>query len=874
MYRLLLLSLLLTAGATTLFAQAFNTTLRDNLDYAPDLNDVWGYVAPDGTEYALVGLRNGLSIVSLADPDNIAEVAFIGGTNSTWRDIKTYGTHAYVVADSGSDGILSVDLSNLPTSVTSQFYNSNNTPAGDLTQAHNIYIDETEGLAYISGSDRNSGGMVLYDVATTPGVPAFVSFAPAVYAHDVYVQDDIMYASEIFAGDLTLYNVADPQNISEIGSTGTPFDFTHNAWTDATGDYVYTTDERGNAPVAAYDISNPADIQLLDEFRPNRSIDNGTIPHNVHVQDDYLIISYYTDGVEIVDATDPSNMVEVAYYDSWAGGDGGFNGSWGAYPFLPSGLVLSSDISGGLYVIEVNYQRAARLRGTITDEDTGANLNNVSVTITSPLQPSTNTLATGKYKTGTPETGTFMVTYSLAGYENLAFPLDFVSGEEIVQDTFLTLKSVVNVIGDVTSTVDNSAISGAEVRLVGDDGTYEDVSNGSGAVSFNSIVSGAYQAYAGIWGFEDKAQAFTAGDGSNVSFQLTPGFQDGFELDQGWSVSGDAGTGAWERGVPNGTSFDGNASNPGADTNGDVGTTAYVTGNGGGGAGSDDIDGGTTTLTSPVFDPADVGDDDVLVSFDYWFFNDGGSTVGDDMMEIIIDNGSQTEVVMTYTTGTAISSAWTAEDFLLSDLSIPLTTTMQFVVTIGDTGGGHLVEGGLDNFKLTALATLPVTLSSFTAQAMDKQVAQLNWTTSTEVNSSHFLVQRSADGAVFETIGSIAAAGNSDAFNRYNFADEQALIGNNFYRLEQLDLDGSAVFSNTLLVQFTAETGFTVSPNPTADYLQLSVIPEGPVTVFSADGRAMKNLVRTNGNQLDVSLLKPGQYWIRVGEETVPFTKH
>jgi hypothetical protein len=114
-----LLLLLVTVCVTTsaLFSQAFNTTLRDQLSYGSNLNDVWGYVAPDGTEYALVGVRNGLSIVSLADPDNIVEVAFIAGDNSIWRDIKTFGTYAYVVADQGDDGLVIHDLSGLPGSV-------------------------------------------------------------------------------------------------------------------------------------------------------------------------------------------------------------------------------------------------------------------------------------------------------------------------------------------------------------------------------------------------------------------------------------------------------------------------------------------------------------------------------------------------------------------------------------------------------------------------------------------------------------------------------------------------------------------------------------------------------------------------------------
>lgn len=433
---LLFLSFLCTCVSAQ---SAYNTTLRDRLDYTDQLNDVWGYVAPDGTEYALVGLRNSLSIVSLDDPDDIVEVANVPGAFSVWRDIKTYGTHAYVVADRGADGILSIDLSNLPNSVTHQFYNSGNTSGADLTRAHNIFIDEMTGLAYVAGSNVNSGGMVIYDVATSPGVPTFVSFAPSVYAHDVYVQGGVMYSSEINVGKISLYNVNDPNSITQIGigGTPTPANFTHNAWASADGSVVFTTDERGNASTAAYDVSDPMDVQLLSEFRPARSIGTNTIPHNVHVWDDYLIISHYTDGVEIVDATDPSNMVEIAYYDSWSGSDGGGSGSWGAYPFLPSGLVLSSDISNGLYVFDVDYERAARLAGNITDATTGLVLNNVVVTIADPVGTNTGTIGTGNYKTGIANSGMFNVTYSLAGYVPQTISVDFVRGVETIQDVAL-----------------------------------------------------------------------------------------------------------------------------------------------------------------------------------------------------------------------------------------------------------------------------------------------------------------------------------------------------------------------------------------------------------------------------------------------------
>ena len=99
------LSFLLACMATLSFSQ-LNMTLLDQVNYGDNANDIWGWVDPvDSTEYALVGLRNGFSIVDLSDPTDVQEVQFIPGPMSTWRDIKTWGNHAYVTNET-SNGVL------------------------------------------------------------------------------------------------------------------------------------------------------------------------------------------------------------------------------------------------------------------------------------------------------------------------------------------------------------------------------------------------------------------------------------------------------------------------------------------------------------------------------------------------------------------------------------------------------------------------------------------------------------------------------------------------------------------------------------------------------------------------------------------------
>ena len=90
-------------AVSTAFGQ-LNVSLISNLDYEPTVNDIWGYVNPEGEEYALVGNNEGYSIVSLKDPANPVELHFVPGQTTTWRDIKTWGEFAYVVSDNTSEG--------------------------------------------------------------------------------------------------------------------------------------------------------------------------------------------------------------------------------------------------------------------------------------------------------------------------------------------------------------------------------------------------------------------------------------------------------------------------------------------------------------------------------------------------------------------------------------------------------------------------------------------------------------------------------------------------------------------------------------------------------------------------------------------------
>lgn len=696
----ILLALVFAGIFSTAFAQ-LNMSLRSNVTYGESLNDIWGWKnEADGVEYAIVGLRNGVSIVSLADPDNAVEVQYIPGASSTWRDIKTYGNFAYV-SNETSNGVAVIDLSGLPDAAPAYDWQPDLPSFGGvLSSIHNLFIDEF-GIMYISGSNLNNGGMLMVDVATDPANPAFIAAAPPVYAHDVYVRDNRMFASEIYAGNVTIYDVSDKENVLLLASQMTPFAFTHNAWLNDAGDVVFTTDERGDAPVAAYDISDLDNIVELDQYLPIETLGAGVIPHNVHVWNDWLVISYYTDGGIIVDASRPENLIEVGNFDTFLGGDGGFSGAWGLYPFLPSGMVLVSDIGNGLYVLDANYVRACWLEGTITDAVTGEPIHEAIVVIDSDQANLGVSELDGKYETGQVLNGTFEVTYSKDGYMPETVSVDLENGVVTMQDVALTPLTSFVISGIAVQSTDGVGVPNASVVMLGETYQYETTADANGLFSV-PVFEDNYQIYAGAWGYEQADLGVMEVTGSaEMVIELVPGvYEDDFILDLGWIATSEAQSGGWERGEPVGTTFQGGLSNPDFDINGDLGDLCYVTGNGGGQAGNDDVDNGIVTLTSPSMDLTQFVDP--AITYHLWFFNDGGggnSGPPNDDVEVHLTNGIDDVIVETVSIS---QSFWRGQSVITVADAIEITNDMKvYFTTSDDQGSGHLVEAAVDAFEVT-----------------------------------------------------------------------------------------------------------------------------------------------------------------------------
>ncbi len=696
-----LLWICLIAFATNLFSQK-QLELIGHLEFPSLANDVWGYSTPDGTEYALVGLRSGVSIVSLADPANPVEIQFIPGDNSTWRDLKTWGQFAYVTTDQpGTDeGLLVIDLSELPNEVTWENWRpvlpNQTTP---LHTCHNLWIDEF-GYCYLSGCDQNSGGIIILDLFSTPGTPQFVAYNAPVYAHDCFTQNNLLYTAEIYKGTFSIFDVTDKQSIVPLATQPTPFEFCHNVWANADGSVLFTTDERANAPTAAYEVSDPNNIKLLDEFRPQATLGTGVIPHNAHVLGNYVVISNYTDGCVVVDATRPDNLIEVESFDTSTDYEEGFHGCWGAYPYFPSGLIAASDIENGLYLLKPTYPRVAYLQGKVTDGITGQPLAGAEVEIISDDPNFTTTNFMGDYKTGQATSGSFLVRFKAKGYFEITLPAELVAGEVTILNAQLGALPPHDMGGTVLDDFDGKPIAGAAVKFQNEDFTYETLTDENGHFDLDGVLTGDYEVFIGKWGYRNLATTLKVFTNDETIYKLARGYEDDFNNDLGWEVDGTASNGLWVRDKPLGTRASNQQFNPATDSPTDAGNSAFVTGNTGIKIHDDQVDKGYTRLVSP---PMNLRSRYIrpMLSFDYWWYNVWSNNTPDDSLVIKIGIGDQLHTLLKLATDTSNVQTWTGSTiFDLNEIMDVHDQMMLYLTATDSEENPNVVEAGIDNFRV------------------------------------------------------------------------------------------------------------------------------------------------------------------------------
>lgn len=340
---------------------------------ASSANDIWGWTDPStNSEYAIIGLDNGTAFVDITDTENLL---YLGKLNtatfaSTWRDIKVYQDHAFIVSEAPGHGMQVFDLTKLRavtnppvTFVADALYT-------EFGNAHNIVINELSGFAFAVGTDRNdafNGGARFINIQDPMNPIAAGGYGNNGYTHDAQVvtyngPDLDHIGKELFIGanedQLVIADVSDKGNPVEISSLQySNIGYTHQGWFTEDHRYFIVGDELDeinfgfNSRTLVFDLVDIDNPQLHTTYTGP----TGAIDHNGYTRGNQFYVANYTAGVRVLNIAQigSQTIVEEGFFDTYpANNNASFDGVWSVYPYLESGKIILSDMNSGLFVIK------------------------------------------------------------------------------------------------------------------------------------------------------------------------------------------------------------------------------------------------------------------------------------------------------------------------------------------------------------------------------------------------------------------------------------------------------------------------------------------------------------------------------------------
>ncbi len=623
-------------------------------------NSCFGYVSPSGREYALFGHSEGTAVVEITQPGNPVIVGQIAGPSSLWRDIRVFGSYAYAGSEGGS-GIQVINLTNVDSgSVTL----ANTITTGGSTATHTLEINTASGRLYRAGGGSN--GLRIYDLNANPANPVYLGSWSARYVHEAQVVTyptggpgggprEIAICNGGLNGGFTdtgidivdVTNAASPVHVAHFtyGSPG----FSHQSWLSPDRQYLFHNDETDGRPYTrvfnASNINSPTPtLPYLGEFLNGTSVD-----HNIYTKGSLVFESNYRSGLRVFDTSSGVTTPTLyAWFDTYPEDDaGGYNGLWNNYPYFPSGVVIGSDLERGLFVLWVGTPQLqiAFPAGAPALLNPAGDSAVVQITESTPgiLQAGTARLY---WSTGGAYTASDLVPLGGGSYR-ANFP-SFACGTSV--DYYV------------------GATSSNGILWTAPDGAPGTASKAVAGYGATAVASTDFEA--GAAGFVRD----TAGDNAT--------------------------SGLWVRGDPVGT-----AAQPEDDHTAAPGVQCWVTGQGtvGGSLGAADVDGGKTTLLSPVYNLSTYSAP--TVGYWRWYVNDGNSAVDDTFRVDVSANGGSTWVnVETLGPGhPEASGGWFHHELRVTDF-VALTSQFRLRFVAEDIGSGSIVEAAIDDFRIDDVA--------------------------------------------------------------------------------------------------------------------------------------------------------------------------
>jgi choice-of-anchor B domain-containing protein len=301
-----------------------------------------------------------------------------GARANSWRDIKVYRGHAFIVADgAGAHGMQVFDLGQLLTASGRPVTFHETAHYDRIASAHNIVINEATGYAYpvgANGGGETCGGALHMVDIRDPARPTFAGcFADAStglqrtgYIHDAqcvtYRGPDTRYhgreicfnSSETAVGIADVTDKAKPVPLAVAAYPNTAY--AHQGWLTEDQKYFFLDDEgdelAGTVPrtrTLVWDVSRLDEPVLVTEFLGTTSATD----HNLYIRGRYMFQSNYVAGLRVIDVADPAHPRETGYLDTVPYGENapGYAGSWSNYPYFPSGTIVVTSGREGLFVV-------------------------------------------------------------------------------------------------------------------------------------------------------------------------------------------------------------------------------------------------------------------------------------------------------------------------------------------------------------------------------------------------------------------------------------------------------------------------------------------------------------------------------------------
>ncbi|MFB6231574.1 MAG: choice-of-anchor B family protein [Salinibacter sp.] len=363
--------------------------------FETQINDVWGWTDPKtGVEYALVGRTDGIAFVDLSTPTDPVYVGELPTRSeaSTWRDVKVYDNHAFVVSEASGHGMQVFDLTQLREATAKgrrPVVFEETAHYGRVESAHNVAVNRETGYAYIvggNGAGRTCGGGLHVVDVQDPAAPAFAGCfadpstgrAGTGYTHDaqctVYEGPDREHRGRevCFNANETALNIADvtdKDSMETIATASYPLvGYVHQAWLTEDQRYLYVDDELDESQgLVSQTRTLVFDVRDLDtpELAASYTGPTGVIDHNQYIEGAYAYQANYQGGLRVLNVAEPERPEEVGYFDTYPGGDAAsFEGAWSTYPFFERNMVLISSIGEGLFVVQPSISPILSFTGT------------------------------------------------------------------------------------------------------------------------------------------------------------------------------------------------------------------------------------------------------------------------------------------------------------------------------------------------------------------------------------------------------------------------------------------------------------------------------------------------------------------------------